>query len=120
MWVVVIAAVFTLARFSEAFLILQAMSAGLALVFVPAVLVVMNIAYALAAYPAGVLSDNGDRTRVLIVGLILLAAADLTLALAPGLGGVALGSVPNRDSLRGQIIIQASKRRGLGWRSFSG
>jgi MFS family permease len=92
-WVVIIAAVFTLARFSEAFLILRAVSAGLSLALAPAVLVLMNVAYALAAYPAGVLSDNGDRTRVLIIGLLLLVAADLALALLPGLMGVALGII---------------------------
>jgi MFS family permease len=89
--VVAIAVVFTLARFSEAFLILRAQSAGLSIALVPAVLVVMNIFYALAAYPAGVLSDNGNRTRVLTIGLILLLAADLVLALVPGLIGVAVG-----------------------------
>jgi MFS family permease len=89
--VVAIAGVFTLARFSEAFLILRAQSAGLAMALVPAVLVVMNVFYALAAYPAGVLSDNGNRTKVLMIGLLLLVTADLVLALAPGIIGVAVG-----------------------------
>ena len=90
-FLIAIATMFTLARFSEAFLILRAQSAGLAMTLVPAVLVVMNVFYALAAYPAGVLSDNGDRTRVLMIGLLLLVAADLVLALVPGLAGVAVG-----------------------------
>ena len=90
-WVVAIAVVFTLARFSEAFLILRAQSAGLAMALVPAVLVVMNVFYALAAYPAGVLSDNGSRIKMLIIGLVLLVTADLVLALVPGLIGVAVG-----------------------------
>ena len=90
-FVIAIATMFTLARFSEAFLILRAQSAGLAMTLVPAVLVVMNIFYALAAYPAGVLSDTGDRTKVLMTGLILLATADLVLALVPGLVGVTVG-----------------------------
>jgi MFS family permease len=89
--VVAIAVVFTLARFSEAFLILRAQNVGLAIALVPAVLVVMNVFYAIAAYPAGVLSDNGNRTKVLTIGLILLVAGDLVLALVPGMIGVGVG-----------------------------
>jgi MFS family permease len=92
-WVVAIAAVFTLARFSEAFLILRAQGLGLSLALVPAVLVVMNLVYALAAYPAGMLSDRMDRRRLLALGLIVLIAADLALAFAGGLAAVALGVV---------------------------
>jgi len=83
--------VFTLARFSEAFLILKAESVGLGLTLVPAVLVLMNLAYAAAAYPAGILSDRGDRTHMLLIGLMLLLSADLVLAVADGLAAVALG-----------------------------
>jgi MFS family permease len=90
-WVVLVAAVFTLARFSEAFLILRAQSAGLAVMLVPAVLVVMNVVYAAVAYPAGVLSDNGDRGAVLIAGLAVLIVADLALALSAGIAGVLAG-----------------------------
>ncbi len=90
-WVVAIATVFTLARFSEAFLILRAESAGLPLMLVPGVLVVMNVAYAFSAYPAGALSDRMDRVTLMIVGLLLLIAADLLLAFASGLVGIAAG-----------------------------
>jgi MFS family permease len=91
-WLVIAAAtVFTLARFSEAFLILRAQSVGLAIMWVPAVLVLMNVVYALAAYPAGVLADDGGRHRVLVVGLAMLVAADLILAFAPSLAGAAIG-----------------------------
>ena len=91
-WLVVaVATVFTLARFSEAFLVLRAQGLGLPLMLVPMVLVVMNVVYALAAYPAGVLSDRYNRLTVLLVGLALLVAADLVLAFAPGLPGVAMG-----------------------------
>jgi MFS family permease len=91
-WLVVaIAAVFTLARFSEAFLLLRAQSVGLAMWLVPAVMVVMNVVYALAAYPAGVLSDRIDRTTVLIIGIALLIAADLVLGLATGIAAVVAG-----------------------------
>lgn len=92
-WVVAVATVFTLARFSEAFLLLKAQSVGLAIALVPAVFVLMNLIYALAAYPAGVLSDRIDRSTVLIVGLVVLIAADVTLALAQSIPGVALGVI---------------------------
>ncbi len=91
--VVAIAAVFTLARFSEAFLVLRAQSIGLPLMYVPAVMVVMNIAYALSAYPAGVLSDRIDRVTLLILGLVLLLFADVALAFAAGIAGLAVGVV---------------------------
>jgi len=91
-WLVVaVATVFTLARFSEAFLILRAQGTGLPLVLVPMVLIVMNLVYAMAAYPAGVLSDRTNRLTVLIIGLALLIAADLVLALSSGLAGIAIG-----------------------------
>ena len=92
-WVVAVAAVFTLARFSEAFLILRAEGAGLSLMFVPLVLVVLNIAYALSAYPVGALSDGMNRIAILIVGLVLLIAADLVLAFALGLWSILSGVV---------------------------
>ena len=81
-WVVAIGGVFTLARFSEAFLVLRAQQAGLALTWVPLVLIVMNAVYALSAYPAGVLSDRLPRTTLLIAGLVTLTIADLILARA--------------------------------------
>lgn len=92
-WVVVIASVFTLAHFSEAFLILRAQNVGLPITLVPVVLVLMNIVYAAAAYPAGVMSDRLNRIAVLAFGIVLLIAADLALALLPSLRGVALGIV---------------------------
>jgi len=79
-WVVGIGAVFTLARFSEAFLVLRAQQGGLALAWAPLVLIVMNIVYALAAYPCGRLADRIDHRRLLAVGLALLIAADVLLA----------------------------------------
>ncbi len=92
-WVVAVGAVFTLARFSEAFLVLRAQEAGLALMWVPAVLVVMNLVYSAAAYPAGALSDRVGRTQLLVAGLVVLVAADLVLAFVPGLWGVGAGVV---------------------------
>ena len=92
-WLVTIATVFTLARFSEAFLILRAQSIGVPIALVPAVLVVMNVAYAVSAYPAGVLSDKVGRMSVLIAGFVLLIAADMVLALVPGLVGLTIGII---------------------------
>jgi MFS family permease len=89
--VIVVATVFALARFSEAFLVLRALAAGLPAMLVPAVMVVMSLVYALAAYPAGVLSDKGSRLQVLVIGLLLLMAADVVMAFAPGIPAVATG-----------------------------
>lgn len=93
-WVVVgIAAIFTLARFSEAFLILKAQNVGLPIAFVPAVMVVMNIIYALSSYPAGSLSDRIGRNSILLVGFAMLIVADLILAFAATIPAVLLGVV---------------------------
>jgi MFS family permease len=90
-WLVLVAALFTLARFSEAFLILKVADVGLGLGYVPAVLVVMNVAYALSAYPAGWLSDRTNRWGVFAVGAGLLIAADLVLAFGASLPAAGLG-----------------------------
>jgi MFS family permease len=90
-WLVLVAALFTLARFSEAFLILKVADAGLGVGYVPAVLVVMNVAYALSAYPAGWLSDRVNRWGVFAVGAALLIAADLVLAFGTSIAVAALG-----------------------------
>ncbi|MGE5370207.1 MAG: MFS transporter [Chloroflexota bacterium] len=94
-WLVVTAAtLFSLARFSEAFLILKATSLGLPEALAPLVLVVMNVVYAAASYPAGVFSDRGDRVTPLAVGTLMLVLADAALAYAPSMplvwAGVAL------------------------------
>ena len=77
--VVVLGAVLTLARFSEAFLIIRAQDLGIALAMVPVVLVVMNLAYTAIAYPAGVAADHGHRRALLVWGFLALIAADLIL-----------------------------------------
>jgi MFS family permease len=78
--IVLLGAVFTLARFSEAFLVLRAHDVGLALGLVPLVLIVMNVVYMGIAYPAGVASDRFSPRSLLILGLAMLVAADLVLA----------------------------------------
>ncbi len=93
-WLVMaIAALFTLARFSEAFLILKAQQSGLSVMWMPLVLVVMNVTYALASYPAGVLSDRFGRAALLGIGMIVLIAADIVLARSTALAGVTCGIV---------------------------
>jgi MFS family permease len=90
-WVVLAGGVFTLARFSEAFLLLRAQEQGLPDAYAPAVLVLMNLVYALSAYPMGRLADRFDRVRVLGAGLAVLVAADLVIAWSEGLAVTALG-----------------------------
>lgn len=89
----VLGAVMTLARFSEAFVLLRAENVGLALTWVPAILVVMNLVYAASAYPLGTLSDRVSRKTMLAAGVALLIAADLILALAYNAWMVAAGAV---------------------------
>ena len=79
-WVVGVGAIFTLARFSEAFLVLRAHQGGLALAWTPLVLIAMNLVYAVGAYPFGKLSDQVSHRTVLAWGLAALIAADLLLA----------------------------------------
>ncbi len=92
--VVLLGGVFTLARFSEAFLVLRAQDVGLPLAQAPLVMVVMSLLYAVFAYPAGAAADRLPARRLLVGGLLLLVAADALLALAHGplavLGGAAL------------------------------
>jgi MFS family permease len=93
-WKVVFTGVlFSLARISEAFLILRANGEGLPLALTPLVLVVMNIVYAIGAYPAGVLSDRFPPRRLLLFGIAALVASHLILGFADGLGAVFVGVV---------------------------
>jgi MFS family permease len=81
-WVVGIGALFTLARFSEAFLVLRAQQGGLPVAWAPLVLIAMNVVYALGAYPFGKLADTTSHRKLLAIGLAVLIAADLALAAA--------------------------------------
>lgn len=89
--VVALGVVFTLARFSEAFLILKATATGFPITLAPAVLVVMNLVYALGAYPAGIASDRMSARVLLGWSLLALIAADLLLALSSGLAATFAG-----------------------------
>lgn len=79
-WVVGLGAVFTLARFSEAFLVLRAAQSGIPVALVPLVMVAMNLVYAACAYPFGKLSDRIDHSAMLAGGLVVLIVADFVLA----------------------------------------
>lgn len=92
--VVLFAGVLTLARFSDAFLVLRAQSVGTPLPWIPVVMIVMNVVYAGAAFPAGIAADRMSRRTLLGAGVALLIAADVVLAVADGpaavMGGVVL------------------------------
>ena len=96
-WVVAIGAVFTLARFSEAFLVLRAQQLGVPMALVPLVMVAMNLVYAASAYPFGKLSDTMSHRTLLALGLVVLVASDLLLGLAQhwsvAIAGVALWGI---------------------------
>ena len=80
--VVLLGALFTLARFSDAFLVLRAQSVGLAMGYVPVIMIVMNVVYSAAAYPAGAAADHVSPRMLLVFGLAILILADLVLAAA--------------------------------------
>ncbi|MDD5037042.1 MAG: MFS transporter [Methylococcaceae bacterium] len=90
-WVVGVGAVFTLARFSEAFLVLRAQQGGIPIALVPLVMVAMNLVYAASAYPFGKLSDKMSHAKLLALGLMVLIAADLVLATNDHWGVVLIG-----------------------------
>jgi MFS family permease len=90
-WVVALGGAFTLARFSEAFLVLRAMDSGIPIAWVPLVMVVMNVVYAGCAYPFGKLSDRMPHGRLLAAGLVVLVGADLVLAHSQHWAGVLVG-----------------------------
>jgi MFS family permease len=92
-WLVVaFGGIFTLARFSEAFLLLRAENVGMKLFSIPAILLVLNLVYALTAYPAGKLSDRIGRSGLMAAGLCVLIISDLVLAFAAGIWQVMAGA----------------------------
>jgi MFS family permease len=92
-WIVAIGAALTLARFSEAFLLLRAQQGGYALALIPLVLVLMNVVYAACAYPLGILADRLSRRSLLGFGIAALIAADLILAYSPTLPWLCAGVI---------------------------
>jgi len=90
--VVIVGVSVTMARFSEAFLVLRAQDVGLAIALVPLVMVVMNVVYSVVSTPAGQWSDRIDRRIVLAISLAALIAADLVLALFDSVLGALIGA----------------------------
>lgn len=91
-WFVAVATVLTLARFSEAFLLLAAEHVGMAIALIPGVLVTMNVVYAAVAYPSGRLSDTMSRRTLLMLGVGFLIASDLVLGTAGSAWQVLVGA----------------------------
>lgn len=91
-WVVTLAAVMTLARFSEAFLVLRAQSVHMVTAWIPLVMALMSVVYAAIAFPAGVFADRGHQRALLSGGLLALVAADLILADATSVPQVLAGT----------------------------
>lgn len=87
-----IATLFTLARFSEAFLLIDATRLEVPITLVPLVLIGMNLVYAASSYPVGIAADRFGKAGLLKAGILLLVLADLALALIPGVTGLALGT----------------------------
>jgi MFS family permease len=90
-WVVGLGTVFTLARFSEAFLVLRAQQMEIPLALIPLVMVAMNLLYAVSAYPFGKLSDRMNHSTMLQAGLLVLIVADIVLAVSTHWMGILFG-----------------------------
>ncbi|HEY7807624.1 MAG TPA: MFS transporter [Croceibacterium sp.] len=114
--VIAIATVFTLARFSEAFLVLKAHAVGLPLALAPLVLVAMSVVYAAGSYPAGAWADRASARLLLVAGLVCLIAADLTLAaaasVAAAFAGIALwgAHMALSQGLMGKLVADHAPR----------
>jgi MFS family permease len=91
-WVAIgVSVLVTLARFSEAFLLLRAEGAGFALAWIPLLLVFMHLVYGGLAYPVGILADRFGRLGLLVLSLIFLVAANLVLAQVDGVASLLIG-----------------------------
>jgi len=92
-WVLTIGIIFTLARFSEAFLLLRAQSLGLTTYWIPGILALLSLFYAIGAYPAGLMSDRIGRSGLLNIGLVLLITSDVILAFSTQIVHVVIGTI---------------------------
>jgi len=92
-WLIAVACIFTLARFSESFLILRAAGEGLPMALAPLVLVALNVAFGLLAYPAGAWADRFPASRLMLAGVATLIAADLALAFSTGIATTFAGII---------------------------
>ena len=84
---------FSLARFSEGFLILKGIDIGLSEAMSPLTLAIFNLAYVVLAYPAGILSDRVPPRTILMSGIVVLIAGNLVLARAEGFTGLVIGTI---------------------------
>jgi len=91
-WVIAIAGLLALARFSQAFIVLKADDVGLEAAFLPIMLAVMYLVYSMTAYPFGVLADYVDRRLQLGIGAVVLIGADVILATAGDIWWTVLGA----------------------------
>jgi MFS family permease len=91
-WLIAIASFLSLARFSQAFLVLKAYDVGVDVAFVPIVLVAMHLVFSMAAYPFGILADHLNRRIQLGIGMVVLVGADVALASANTMWLTALGA----------------------------
>jgi MFS family permease len=82
---------FTLARFSEGFLILKGIEIGLSEAMSPLTLAMFNLAFVALAYPAGALSDRVRPKMLLIAGMVMLIAGNLILAKTESFSGLVAG-----------------------------
>ena len=90
-WLIGLTSLISLARLSEAFLVLKAQEQSLPLLWIPLVMIVMSAVYALASYPAGLLAERFGRPALLGSSLVALIAAESSLALLPGSVGLWAG-----------------------------
>jgi MFS family permease len=92
LWILAIAALLELARFSQAFLLLKAKDVGVEPALIPGFLVLMSAVYGVTAYPFGILADRGNRRAQLVLGALVLLSSHVTLALAESAWGAAAGA----------------------------
>jgi MFS family permease len=99
---VILGTLFSLARFSNAFIVLKAADIGIDQAWIPMIIVLMNIAFSLSSYPFGMLADRLNPMRLLALGMVLLALSDLLFAFAANTAvlilGVVLFGMPLKES----------------------
>lgn len=90
---VILGTLFSLARFSNAFIVLKAADIGIDQAWIPMIIVLMHIAFSLSSYPFGMLADRLNPMRLLALGMVLLALSDLLFAFAANTAVLILGVV---------------------------
>ncbi len=90
---VILGTLFSLARFSNAFIVLRAAAIGIEHAWIPMAVVLMNITFSLSSYPFGKLADKLNPMKLLALGMVLLALANLLFAYAENYRILAAGIV---------------------------